>query len=579
MGDTSQLALNPHLPKFETICRTYPLDIQSSCIRHLYATSLAAALVFVFTVYSFPITHPSWFGALFNPFKTFLTVDDAEKIITQAKESAVPDGAKPTPTPTSEPEPSPTYGALWRTIILFAFSLLESLTWLALGSYRAYTFSNTPSPDTLPIHITLPFITALTWLYACVKSLTRYPRPTPPYDLFTLFFVYFLAGSLDWAVLLYEKATVGWPWPPRIVLAAMAWHWITILLLLTVILGMPLGVESVRVRNYKKVGGFVMEEDYTTLWGWITFAWVVDLIDRGTEKDLEENDVPELSPSFQSKPMYERFMEFRQLTLVHQIIRANLLDLTLDFVLTFVSIILSYSSPFFLKHILVTIESTPKTPSFQFRSRAYIYAILMFLASFGKAEADVQHLWFGRRASTRVRSELMATIYVKALRRKHFSGVIGKEEEGKEKQKKIEDDGKGINKAGADTGRIVQLMAADANRIAKIFASAYFIYSAPMEIAIASAMLYRLLGWSAFAGFGVLVLASPLNHLLSKRGVTIGRGLSTARDKRMSVLNELVGGIKFIKFFAWEPQWIKRTLDARDYELKWLIKDRINSTL
>lgn len=47
----------------------------------------------------------------------------------------------------------------------------------------------------------------------------------------------------------------------------------------------------------------------------------------------------------------------------------------------------------------------------------------------------------------------------------------------------------------------------------------------------------------------------------------------------MSVLNELIGGIRFIKFFAWEPQWIKRSQDARDYELKWLIKDRINSTL
>ncbi len=47
----------------------------------------------------------------------------------------------------------------------------------------------------------------------------------------------------------------------------------------------------------------------------------------------------------------------------------------------------------------------------------------------------------------------------------------------------------------------------------------------------------------------------------------------------MSVLNELIGGIKFIKFFAWESQWIKRALEARDYELGWLVKDRINSIM
>lgn len=155
----------------------------------------------------------------------------------------------------------------------------------------------------------------------------------------------------------------------------------------------------------------------------------------------------------------------RRSTLLRQIFWANLLDLTLDFVLTFVSVIFSYSSPFFLKLILDTIEATPKTPSFHFRSRAYIYALLMFLASVGKAEADVQHLWFGRRASTRARSELMATIYVKALRRKDFSGVVGKENESKDKQQKVEDDGKGANKAGADTGKIVQLMAAGGIRM------------------------------------------------------------------------------------------------------------------
>ena len=44
-----------------------------------------------------------------------------------------------------------------------------------------------------------------------------------------------------------------------------------------------------------------------------------------------------------------------------------------------------------------------------------------------QAQADVQHLWFGRRASTRIRSELMAAIYDKALKRKDFSGITNKD--------------------------------------------------------------------------------------------------------------------------------------------------------
>jgi hypothetical protein len=30
--------------------------------------------------------------------------------------------------------------------------------------------------------------------------------------------------------------------------------------------------------------------------------------------------------------------------------------------------------------------------------------------------------------------------------------------------------------------------------------------------------------------------------------------------------------IKFIKFFAWENKWIQRVLDARQTELRWLIR-------
>ncbi len=48
----------------------------------------------------------------------------------------------------------------------------------------------------------------------------------------------------------------------------------------------------------------------------------------------------------------------------------------------------------------------------------------MFIISVARAELDLQHLWFGRRAATRIRSQLMAAIYDKALKRKDFSGII-----------------------------------------------------------------------------------------------------------------------------------------------------------
>jgi ABC-type multidrug transport system fused ATPase/permease subunit len=70
-----------------------------------------------------------------------------------------------------------------------------------------------------------------------------------------------------------------------------------------------------------------------------------------------------------------------------------------------------------------------------------------------------------------------------------------------------------------------------------------------------------------------------LNSFIARRSIRIQKGLLGARDKRMSVLNELIGAVKFIKFFAWEERWTQRVLDAREVEMKWMIKSRINSIM
>ena len=104
-------------------------------------------------------------------------------------------------------------------------------------------------------------------------------------------------------------------------------------------------------------------------------------------------------------------------------------------------------------------------------------------------------------------------------------------------------------------------------------------------------MSHRLLGLSAFAGFLILLAGWPLNSFIARRSIRIQKGVLSARDKRMGVLNELIGAVsvscpsdqsaacrlneiqvKFIKFFAWEERWIDRALDAREAEMKWMVK-------
>ena len=44
-----------------------------------------------------------------------------------------------------------------------------------------------------------------------------------------------------------------------------------------------------------------------------------------------------------------------------------------------------------------------------------------------QSQCELNHLWIGRRACVRVRTELMAAIYAKALKRKDYSGIVDKD--------------------------------------------------------------------------------------------------------------------------------------------------------
>ena len=151
---------------------------------------------------------------------------------------------------------------------------------------------------------------------------------------------------------------------------------------------------------------------------------------------------------------------------------------------------------------------TVKDHSAEARSQAYIYAFLAFLCTVLKGEADLLHLWFGRRVATRIRSELQASIYAKALVRKDYSGIVDNNDtkpddhrgsgtgspqlasgssdtpvpmDGQSSRKASKNKTEDGNTSGADVGKIVNLMSGDANRMSHMATGMYMLYvsSAP----------------------------------------------------------------------------------------------------
>ncbi|KXN85925.1 ATP-dependent bile acid permease [Leucoagaricus sp. SymC.cos] len=581
-----------------------PFDFGDPCVRASWGALVPGAFVFALCVFSIPV--PAFIRRLFEPItrqlRTYLTLPEAEALDDQglAGEKEVEEGEEAGVVHSSQSIP------LWRTVIFVFIGIVETLYWSAHGSYLLYDDKANWWRGTRAL------IYAVAWLYTVVKPVLR-PKATPPFDMFVVYLLLLAAGVLELGGYLYDHTVFDVPLPNKYVLTAVITEVVAVTALLIVVCGMPLAIPSERVKK-GDVGRTITMEDYTSLFGWITFYWVYPLVRKGRSTTLNEEDVWDLSPTLQSRPIFVKFSQTKRPTLLRRIWAANSLDLILDFTFTLVSVVFNYAGPFFLKQILD--EISHETTSRASRSKAYVYAFLAFFCTLAKAQADVQHLWFGRRASTRIRSELMAAIYEKALKRKDYSGIIDKNKIEKPDEEKTGEDGHRKKKskakkkaekeqaakaddpkAGADVGKIVNLMAGDANRassrfhsppineklitaqISQMVSGFYFLYGAPFEIAIAGTMLYKLLGWSAFAGFIVLLVGWPLNNILSRRSVRIQKGVLAARDKRMGVLNELIGAVKFIKFFAWEDRWIDRAMDARQNELRWMVKARLNSVM
>ncbi|KXN90438.1 ATP-dependent bile acid permease [Leucoagaricus sp. SymC.cos] len=307
-------------------------------------------------------------------------------------------------------------------------------------------------------------------------------------------------------------------------------------------------VEIVETLCWSAYGSYPLYDDKANWWRGArvliyAVAWLYTVIKPGRSTTLNEEDVWDLSPTLQSHSIFVKFSQT-----------------DLDFTFTLVSVVFNYAGPFFLKQILDEINH--ETTSRASRSKAYVYAFFCTLYAKLSFQADVRRLWFGRRAPTRIRSELMAAIYEEALKRKDYSGIIDKskieksdeEKTEKRKAKKKAEKGQAAKavdpKAGADVGRSANPMAGDANRagnrfhltpnseklitiqISQMASGLYFLYGAPFEIAIAGTMLYK----------SVLLLSSSRIEFHSqitrfRRSVRIQKGVLAAAIALFSMIS------------------------------------------
>lgn len=95
------------------------------------------------------------------------------------------------------------------------------------------------------------------------------------------------------------------------------------------------------------------------------------------------------------------------------------------------------------------------------------------------------------------------------------------------------------------------------------------IWSSPFQIIIALVLLYQYLGVSALIGVGTVLILIPLNIYVSNRIKSVQLTKQKQQDSRIKMMNEILSGIKVLKFYGWELSFKDIVGQIRSTEMKY----------
>ncbi|KAI9463348.1 ABC transporter [Lactarius psammicola] len=126
------------------------------------------------------------------------------------------------------------------------------------------------------------------------------------------------------------------------------------------------------------------------------------------------------------------------------------------------------------------------------------------------------------------------------------------------------------SRARLSNGRLINHISTDVSRIDFCCGFFHMSWTAPIQLGICLGLLISNLGPSALAGFAVFIVLAPIQGKIMQSFFQIRQKTMEWTDKRAKLLQELLGGIKLIKFFAWEVPFLKRVAGYRKHELSYV---------
>ncbi len=125
------------------------------------------------------------------------------------------------------------------------------------------------------------------------------------------------------------------------------------------------------------------------------------------------------------------------------------------------------------------------------------------------------------------------------------------------------------SKKSSTVGEMTNLITQDAQMFQNFTPFLNMIWSSPLQIIICIYILWRYLGIAAFAGFATTIIFIPLNVFTANQSKKLCAKKLKSQDLRLKILNEILSGIKVIKFYGWEYPFQNMVNKIREDEMKY----------
>lgn len=171
------------------------------------------------------------------------------------------------------------------------------------------------------------------------------------------------------------------------------------------------------------------------------------------------------------------------------------------------------------------------------------------------------------------RGSLISIIYSKsqvisARAKAGGKGAALVKEELDEKSGKSTKADKGETEEGWSNGRVSNLMSTDTARINQACEWSQFVLTTPIQVIIALIQLVINLGVSALPGFALLMICGPGLYYVTRELAKRRTRTNKITDARVSLTQELLSSIRFVKYFAWEQYFLDKLAILRKKEIR-----------